>query len=241
MYINCDVAESYGNFKIGDDPNIIPYVDACNIACGFHGGDPLTIWNTINLAINHQKLIGAHPSYPDLQGFGRRNMQMNERELYASMMYQIGAVKSMTEVQGGKLHHVKPHGALYNFAAVDTKTANVIAQAINDIDHSLLVLTQLGSALHTAADGLGLQVHGELFADRRYEVSGQLASRDNELGVIKSAEDIFRHYQQLVNGFALTIDGSLIPAQGNTICIHGDHPQALEALRLIKNHGNRLL
>ncbi len=234
MYINCDMAESYGNFKIGDDQNIIPYVDACNIACGFHGGDPLTIWNTIKMAISAQKLIGAHPSYPDLVGFGRRHIQMTNDELYTSLIYQIGAIKSITETQQGKLHHVKPHGALYNYATVDVNSAHIIAQAIHDIDIDLIVLAPAASELEKAALEKGLEVHIEVFADRRYDAMGRLAPRTHKHAVIKDADDIYQHYQNLLQGFALTIDGNLIPIKGQTVCLHGDHPFVIDALKLIK-------
>jgi 5-oxoprolinase (ATP-hydrolysing) subunit A len=237
MYINCDMAESYGHFTIGDDHNVIPLVDACNIACGFHGGDSLTIRNTIKLAVSAKKLIGAHPSYPDLAGFGR-NMHLSKDDLYASMMYQIGAVKSITEALGGKLHHVKPHGALYNYSVVDTMTAVTIAQVIYDIDPNLIVITQLGSQLAIAASELGHQVHGEVFADRRYDASGRLASREVENAIIHNPEDVFEHYKHLKNGHALTVYGNLIPMHGHTVCLHGDHPEALRSLQLIKSYGS---
>ncbi len=236
VHINCDMAESFGNFRTGDDLTILPFVDAVNIACGFHGGDPLTIRNVIAQALKLEKQIGAHPSYPDLVGFGRRFMEMSNEELSASIFYQICAIKSMTESLGGILHHIKPHGALYNTAVKDKNIAAIIVKTINEIDHKLNLVAPEYSEMSIAAKEVGITVIHEAFADRRYNHDGTLASRSSSRAVIDSPEQVFSQFQLLMESKAETIDGIIINVNSDTICLHGDHPKALKSLVLIRKH-----
>ena len=230
------MAESFGHFQIGDDFAVLPYVDAVNIACGFHGGDSLTIKNMISQSINADKLIGAHPSYPDLAGFGRRYMEMSSEELSASLFYQICAIKCMTECLGGKLHHVKLHGALYNAAVKDKSIADNFIKTIIEIDSKLKVFAPEHSEMCVAAKNAGINVWHEAFADRRYNMDGTLASRKSSASIIETPELVLRQFELLIGGKAETIDGTIIDVNADTICLHGDHPAALRSLVLIRKH-----
>ena len=235
LHINCDMAESYGNFKTGDDFAILPYVDAVNIACGFHGGDALTIEKTIREAIRLGKQIGAHPSYPDLEGFGRRYMEMSDDELSACLRYQICVIKSISESLGGKLHHVKAHGALYNRAAVSVREASIISKVVSEIDRSFILFAPLASELFLIAQKTGLRVMGESFADRRYDDKGQMVNRKFEHAVIQNPQEILNQVRHLVDGDVETTGGKLISLLSDTICLHGDHPQVISSLELIRS------
>jgi len=181
IHINCDMGESYGRYTLVDDGALIPYIDACNIACGFHAGDPKIIVQTIRLAIDAGIQIGAHPSFPDRAGFGRRVMEINNDELIPLLMYQIAAIKGLTESLGGDLVHVKPHGALYNTAVINDQVATAVARAVQNISKDLIVYTLPDSALSTAAKELGLQVWHESFIDRRYQNDLTLTPRSKYL------------------------------------------------------------
>jgi 5-oxoprolinase (ATP-hydrolysing) subunit A len=235
LHINCDMAESYGNLRCGNDKEILSHVDAVNIACGFHGGDPVTILETIKSAFYLKKQIGAHPSYPDLVGFGRRYMEMSDHELFASMLYQIGAVKAMCESIGAKLNHVKPHGALYNAGFLYQNIAEVIVDAVNSIDAHLEIYAQENSMLEKKAKHAGVKVIYEGFADRRYNDDGTLAPRQMKGAVITSPEVVKDHVLMLQEGKAMTITGNVISVKVDTICLHGDHPEVVESLILIRN------
>ncbi|RZK81829.1 MAG: LamB/YcsF family protein, partial [Pedobacter sp.] len=182
--LNCDMGEGFGVFNIGNDEAIMPYISSVNIACGFHAGDPSVMRNTVAHAINHDLLIGAHPGFADLQGFGRREIKLSGTEIYDMVVYQIGALMAVVSAQGGKLHHVKPHGALYNMAARDSEMAKHIAQAIFDVDDSLVLYGLSGSQLILAGKALGLKVANEVFADRTYQSDGSLTSRSNPNSLI---------------------------------------------------------
>ncbi|MFZ1750368.1 MAG: 5-oxoprolinase subunit PxpA [Saprospiraceae bacterium] len=236
LHINCDMAESYGNLKTGNDEAIMPMVDAVNIACGFHGGDPLTIQSTISQAIRLGKEIGAHPSYPDLQGFGRRNMDLSDNELEACLRYQISAIKCMTESLGSTLNHVKVHGALYNFASANSNAANIIAKVVASIDKNLVLYAPYNSAMALAAVDAGLMVKYESFADRRYDDEGQLAKRNLPLAIIGNPIDVLSQTRLLLKDQALTLNIKMIPMKSDTICVHGDHPNVLENLRIIREN-----
>jgi UPF0271 protein len=228
------MAESYGNLKTGNDFEILPFIDAANIACGFHGGDPLTIRTVLAKAIELGKEIGAHPSYPDLVGFGRRYIQMSKDELNAAILYQVGAVKSVTESLGGRLSHVKPHGALYNIGAKESHVAEVIVQAIKQIDANLTIYAPANSALHHFALACGMDVKCESFADRRYNLDGSLVSRDIKGSVIEEPDQILRQVIELLDGRVETITGEWIAISSQTICLHGDHPSVVDSLRMIR-------
>ena len=221
--INCDMGESYGRFVIGNDAGIMPYISSCNIACGFHGGDPTTIWKTIHLAMDHQVKIGAHPSYPDLSGFGRRTMQMKQEDLKASIIYQVAALYTMVIKTGGKLHHVKVHGSLYNDAVGNEEIAMTILEAVQVIDPELIVFTLPESKFYNLGTQQGMHMWGEAFADRRYKEDGTLVSRRDEGAVIQNADKAANQVLEMVEHNTLTaINGKKIPIQPDTICIHGD-------------------
>ena len=230
------MAESFGNFSIGNDQAIMPLVDACNIACGFHGGDPKVIENTIQLAIQYGVEIGAHPSYPDLQGFGRRDMLLDEEELQSIIKYQIAAVKGLTECAGGKLIHVKAHGALYNKAAVSEKEALCIVLAVRTIDPNLLVYAPSKSILEQLASDYGIKVIREAFADRRYNDDGTLTSRNVSGAIINNPEEVLEQVLNLTENKVKTSSGAYIPMLSDTICVHGDHTNTVEILKLIRKH-----
>lgn len=222
------MGESFGRWTLGDDEAILPYVSSVNIACGFHAGDPATMMKTIALAQKHQVHIGAHPGFADLQGFGRREMQHTPQEVYELMVYQIGALSACAKVRGVALHHVKPHGALYNMAARDPKLAEAIADAIYAVDPQLILYGLSGSALISEGQKKGLQVYNEVFADRTYQADGSLTPRSASHAVIKDAQLAIAQVIQMVrSGRVTAIDGTTVPIQADTLCIHGDHPTAV--------------
>jgi UPF0271 protein len=235
--LNCDMGESYGRFKIGNDALVMQYISSCNIACGYHGGDPLTIMETIELAIKHQVKIGAHPGFPDLQGFGRRSMKIPESELMAMMQYQIAALKGMTEAAGGQLHHVKPHGALYNMAAKNKSIAMAIAKAILSIDRNLVLYGPPGSQLSESATVHGLSFKNEVFADRNYHDDLSLVNRTHSEALITDWQSMFQHIHRMLSaGKVKTITGTLKNIKADTICIHGDKPDAGEVSRYLSEN-----
>ena len=234
--INCDAGESYGRFIVGNDSKVFPHISSCSIACGFHGGDPVTICNTIQLAIQHDLRIGAHPSYPDLIGFGRRNVDMSPTDLNACIQYQIAAIKGLALSYGAPLQYVKPHGALYNRIATDEVTASVVYSAIADIDPTLHVMGLAGSRTRSVATDLGLVFIPEAFADRRYLPSGLLAPRSETNSVITDADEAANQVLNLVmNHRVIATDGSEVSVEAESICIHGDTSTAIAIATRISN------
>lgn len=226
--LNCDMGESYGVYKIGMDNEIFPLISSANIACGFHAGDPSTILQTIRLAIIHDVAIGAHPSLPDRVGFGRREMKIRAEELYADLVYQIGAVKAMAESEGTALHHVKAHGALYNMAVVDQEIAEAIVEVVATIDPKLILYTLPHGALLAAAQKRGLQVAREFFIDRNYTDSGRLVARSHPDALLKDATVAAKRVlRMLKTGKIESLDGTSIEIEAETLCIHGDEASAL--------------
>jgi len=225
--INCDMGESYGNKIVGNDEDVMPYISSANIACGFHGGDPLTIAKTIFLALKHGVAIGAHPGYADLEGFGRRPMILSRDELRASILYQVGALKSMTEALGGKLIHVKPHGAMYNSAASSFEMSIIIAKAVKEIDSSLILVCLSQSEMINAAKEVGLAFASEVFADREYNDDGSLVSRQLPGSVIHNTDIMIERVLRMVSENVVeSINGKTIPIKADTVCIHGDNKMA---------------
>lgn len=234
--INCDMGESYGETVVGNDSAVMPFISSANIACGFHGGDPLTIEKTICLALKYGVSIGAHPSYNDLKGFGRRPMHLSKAELRSAILYQVGALKSMTETLGGKLIHVKPHGALYNSASADYEISRVIAETIKEIDPSLKMICLSQSKMIDAAHDVGIPYLSEAFADRAYNEDGSLVSRDSPGAVITDEDTIIeRVLLMITEGVVETSNGRVIEIQADTICIHGDNEQAPKLVKIIYN------
>ena len=235
--INSDLGESFGNYKIGNDAEVMKYISSANIACGFHAGDPLVIEKTIKLALENKVAIGAHPGYPDLQGFGRRSMKLSTDEIRAMVFYQIGALKSMTEALGGKLQHVKAHGALYNDASVDEKIAKAIAEAVILIDPDLIFMGLANSKMIETASKLGLKTASEVFADRAYTKEGTLVSRTLPGSVIHDASVCNERVLKMVReGNVTEIEGSEIKLKAESICIHGDNPSAIEMAKSLREY-----
>ncbi len=230
------MGESYGHFVIGQDEAIMPFVSSVNIACGFHGGDPRIIHDTVRLAQKHKVAIGAHPSYPDLAGFGRREMPLGAQEVYDIVLYQIGAVAAFTKAGDSKLHHVKPHGALYNKAAVDDEIANAIVNAIFYFDPSLILYGPPLSQLYYAAKSTGLSYCSEAFADRTYTEQGQLTPRQNTDALITNENIAIEQVLQIIHHKTVkSINGTVIPLAAETICIHGDGKYALQIVSRLRS------
>lgn len=226
--INCDLGESYGNYKVGNDDEIFPFLSSCNIACGFHGGDPLCMKKTIAKAIAHNVQIGAHPSYPDRLGFGRNKMNIKGLELQAIIEYQIAALKSMTESQNAKLKYVKPHGALYNSISQDLEEAKYVLDAIYTIDDSLKVMVLAGSPLQKYMKEQNYDYISEAFADRRYEPDGTLASRSKLGSEIVNPDAAVAQVLSIISSQQVeTLAGGSVKVDADSICIHGDNNAAV--------------
>ena len=225
--LNADLGESFGAWRMGDDAGVMPWITSANIACGFHAGDPLTMRATITLCARHGVALGAHPSLPDLQGFGRREMKVSPDEVHAQTLYQLGALHGLVRAAGMQLHHVKPHGALYNMAARERHLADAIAAAVHDFDPLLILVGLAGGALVEAGRDLGLTVQREGFCDRRYRADGSLTPRAEPGAVI---EDIDAAVAQAVSiatrGEALSGDGKRVRIEADTLCLHGDRANA---------------
>ncbi|MEM6378264.1 MAG: 5-oxoprolinase subunit PxpA [Bacteroidota bacterium] len=232
--LNCDMGESYGRYQIGNDDLVFPNITSSNIACGFHGGDPRHIEQTIRKAIQYKVQIGAHPGYPDLQGFGRRRMQIPTVELKSIIKYQVAALKGLVESHGAQLKYVKPHGALYNTMAKDEKEATTVVEAILSIDPSLKIMGLAGSLVEQVVAQKGGQFIAEAFADRRYNKDGTLQSRATKGAVLEDPQAIAEQVLSIVqNQQATTIDGHLVSIQAQSICIHGDNPAVVPILSAI--------
>jgi len=239
--INSDLGESFGAYSIGGDREVIKYVSSANIACGFHAGDPVVMQNTVLAAKAAGTAIGAHPGYYDLMGFGRRNMTITFEEAKAYMKYQIGALMAFTQSAGLKMQHVKPHGALYNMAAVDKNLARAIAEAIAEVDGGLILMGLSGSKMLDEGRACGLRVASEVFADRAYMEDGTLVPRSQPGSVIHDTElAVSRVIGMVKNGKVESITGKEITIQADSICVHGDNAEALAFVQgiretLIKN------
>jgi len=220
---------------MGDDAALIPLVTSVNVACGAHAGDPLTIERTVRLAASHGVAVGAHPGYPDLIGFGRRDLDMAPDELEAAIVYQVGAVAAFAADAGVPLRHVKPHGALYNAAARDPELAAVIARAVARVSSSLVLVGLAGSSLVQAGRAAGLRTADEGFADRAYEADGSLRSRRLDGAVHADPAVVAAQAVSIVrDGRARSFDGADVPVRADTICIHGDSPGAADFARAIR-------
>jgi UPF0271 protein len=232
--INCDMGESFGSYKIGEDEKIIPYITSANISCGFHAGDPMVMAHTLEMAKKHGVAVGAHPGYPDLLGFGRRNMQTFTGEIKNYLLYQVGALKAMAKACGLSLQHVKPHGALYNLAAQDEKTAREIIEALKAIDPEIILVLLAGSRGVELAAAAGLKVAQEVFPDRAYLKDGRLAPRTMAGAVIHEPERVKERIVKLIStGTMTSLEGKEIPLKADTLCIHGDTPGAWKVARVI--------
>jgi UPF0271 protein len=232
--LNCDLGESFGPWAMGMDAEIIPLISSANIACGFHAGDPLVMARTVQAARDHGVAVGAHPGFPDLSGFGRRDMQVAPEEAAAYVQYQIGALKAFCDARKTPLVHVKPHGALYNMAARDPVLAEAVCRAIAEVDAGLILLALAGSELIRAAEKQGLPVAREVFADRAYEEDGSLVSRGKPGALVTGEDEVLRRVVGMVKeGRVMAVTGKEIPLTADSVCVHGDGPQALAFVRKI--------
>jgi len=233
--LNADVGEGFGPWPMGDDAGLIPLVSSVSVACGFHAGDPAGIARTIALAVAAGAAIGAHPGYPDLAGFGRREMELARDELEAAIVYQVGAVAALARAGGAELRHVKPHGALYNRSARDAATAESVARAVRSVSADLVLVGLAGSVSLQASRAAGLSVAAEAFADRAYEADGSLRSRRLPGALVTDpAEAAARAVRLAVDGEIETADGTLIRVEADTLCIHGDTPGAAGIARAVR-------
>ena len=224
--LNCDMGENIGN-----DEDIIPYITSANIACGFHAGDSKSMQATVRLAKKYGIAVGAHPSWLDVEGFGRREMMLPPDEVEALVLYQIGALAALAKAEGVELYHVKPHGALYNQAAQDRGLANVIARAVKRFSGDLILVGLAGSGLVEAGVEVGLRVANEGFPDRNYNPDGTLVSRKESNAIVESPEEVARHAMELIRDGVL-FGGKRVKV--DTLCLHGDHPRVVENAKLIR-------
>ena len=235
MLLNCDLGESYGNWRMGVDSEVMPHIDQANIACGYHAGDPLMMDRTVRLAAQYGVGIGAHPGFPDLAGFGRRAMQLAPEEIENAVLYQVGALAAFARSVGSELAHVKPHGALYNMAAKDIEVAWAIARGVARAGEEIIVVGLAGSVMIEAALEAGLRVAREGFADRAYEADGSLRSRKLDGALIHDPETAAERAVRIArDGIAVAYTGEEIPLQVDTLCVHGDTPGAVEIVKAIR-------
>lgn len=236
LNLNADLGESFGAWKMGSDTELLQIVGSANIACGFHAGDPLVMRRTVRQALDAGVSIGAHPSFPDLQGFGRRAMQVPAAELEGMLIYQIGALSGIARAEGGVLTHVKPHGALNNMACEDAALAATVARAVKAFDATLILLAPALSQLQRAGEAAGLAVGIEVFADRAYTDEGNLVPRSKPGAVLHAAEDCVAHVLRFVEaGGIVCASGKILKTPFHSICVHGDGPQAVAAAAAIRD------
>lgn len=234
--LNCDLGESFGTYNKGRDEEILPLITSANIACGFHGGDPSIMRKTVRLALDNGVKIGVHPGLPDLIGFGRRNMEISPQEAYDLVLYQIGALDGFVKAEGGRMQHVKPHGALYNMAAKKKELAFAIAKAVYKINSELILFGLFGSELIAAGKKIGLKTANEVFSDRTYQHDGTLTPRTESNALIHNDKEAVAQVIRMVKeGKVKSQQGTDIKVQADTICIHGDGPKALTFAQLIRD------
>ena len=234
--INADMGEAFGIWPLGQDEALMPLVSSANIACGMHAGDPGTMRRAVALAGAHGVAIGAHPSYPDLVGFGRRDMSLTPDEVYETVLYQMGSLEAIVRVAGFSLHHVKPHGALYNRAAKDRALAEAIVEAVLRYDPTLFVYGLSGSEMERAARKAGLPFCRELFADRRYLSDGSLMPRSRPGAVLEQADAMVAQVMEILKkGTVTCADHSVIPMEGDSFCIHGDGVHAVSFAQALRS------
>jgi UPF0271 protein len=236
--LNSDVGESFGNYKLGLDEEVIPLISSANIACGYHAGDPNIMKKTVALAKEHGVGVGAHPGLPDLVGFGRRSMDATLEEIKGYMTYQIGALQAFAVVEGLTLQHVKPHGALYNMAVQDARIWEAAAEVLGNINRDLILVALAGpnrKELETVGSRYGIRIAFEFFADRAYNPDGSLVSRRQDGAVIRdhniAAERVLKMVRE---GKVISKDGSEIELRAETVCVHGDNPEAVALVKTIR-------
>jgi UPF0271 protein len=236
--INCDMGESFGAYKLGLDEEVIKYITSANIACGYHAGDPLVMERTISLAKNHGVSVGAHPGFPDLMGFGRRNIDATLAEIKGYVTYQIGALQAFAKAQGLKIEHVKPHGALYLMAVEDEKISEAVVEAIKNVDKDLIFIALAGAKgekMTKIGERIGLRVAYEAFPDRAYTPEGTLVSRRQPGAVIKDPDVVAQRALKMAKeGKVVAVDGTEINLRPETLCVHGDTPGAVNLVKKIR-------
>jgi 5-oxoprolinase (ATP-hydrolysing) subunit A len=238
--LNADLGEGFGQYRLGADAALMPLLTSANIACGFHAGDPMTMRETVAAAASHDVAIGAHPGYPDLMGFGRRDLSATPSEITAYVIYQIGALDAVCRASGARLRYVKAHGALYNRAATDRPVADAIADAIRLVDPSLVMLGLSGSELIAAGAAAGLRTASEAFADRAYASDGTLVPRAVAGAVVHDADAVAsRALRMVTTGSVTAIDGTEVAIRADSLCVHGDTPGALALVRALRTHLDR--
>jgi len=234
--LNCDMGESFGAYRIGADEAVFPYITSANVACGFHGGDPTVMRTTLARARESGVAVGAHPGFPDLIGFGRRNIDATTDEIYDLVVYQIGALLGFANAAKMQLQHVKPHGALYNMAVGKPELAAAIARAVRDVDRGLVLFGLPGSHLISEGEAAGLSTASEAFADRNYMSDGTLVSRRrSDAHVSDAAEAVSRAIRMVRDGTVTPVDGPPISMRVDTICIHGDGPHAAQFAQQLRS------
>ena len=230
---NCDMGESFGMYKMGFDEEVIKHISSANIACGFHAGDPMWMRKTVDLAEQHGVAVGAHPSYPDLNGFGRRNMNATPEEVRNDVVYQAGAIKAFTSNRN--LQHVKPHGAMYNQAVDDADLGKSICEAVLEVDSNIILLALAGSTWIDVAKGMGMRVAREVFADRAVNSDGTLVPRSKEGSVIHDTNEVVeRSLRMVTEGKILSVEGDIVEVEADSICLHGDTPGAVDMAKTLK-------
>jgi UPF0271 protein len=237
MDLNCDMGESFGAYKLGMDEEVIRYITSANIACGWHAGDPAVMRKTVHMAKENGVGVGAHPGYPDLLGFGRRNLDCTPEEIKDYIVYQIGALQAFAKALGTGVEHVKGHGNLYLTAVEDEKIATAIAEAIVSVDDRLIYMAlggAKGTMMREVGKRVGLKVAFEGFPDRAYTPGGTLVSRRQPGAVIKDPEVVAQRAFMMAQGKVAAIDGREIPLEIHTLCVHGDTPGAVNLTRLIR-------
>lgn len=233
--LNCDLGESFGVYTLGMDEEILPLITSANIACGFHASDPVTMERTVRLAVESGASLGAHPGFPDLLGFGRRNLNVSPAEAKAYVQYQLGALSAFAKARGAALSHVKPHGALYNMAGRDRKLAEAICEGIAEVDDSLILLALSGSAMIEAAGRKGLRSASEVFADRAYEADGSLVARTKPGAIITDEEEAASRVVRMIKEKKVrAADGTDIDIAADSVCVHGDGVRAVEFVRKLR-------
>ncbi|PTI37640.1 MULTISPECIES: 5-oxoprolinase subunit PxpA [Mammaliicoccus] len=232
--LNCDLGESFGNYKVGNDELILPLITSANVACGFHAGDQHVMNETVKTAAKYNIHIGAHPGFQDLNGFGRRNMDLTPQEVYDLVIYQLGALSGFCKIHNTKIYHVKPHGALYQMGAKVPEIADAIVKAVKDFDDQLLFVGLSNSELIESCKRHNLTYKSEVFADRAYEDNGQLVSRKKEGALIKDTDQAVAQVIKMVKESKVkTINGKEISIEADTICVHGDGQHALDFVKEI--------
>lgn len=233
--LNSDMGEGFGVWEMGNDLALLDYIDSTNIACGWHAGDPERMKKLVTAALHKQVLIGAHPSLPDLVGFGRREMAITPNDAYNFVLYQAGALQAFVRARGGTLHHVKPHGAFYNQAAKDKSLARAIAQAVKDLGDGIILYGLASSCFVEAAQEVGIPLWQEVFADRHYTPEGYLVPRSQPGALIEDEDEAAAQALRMAQrGEVIALDGSVVKVQADTLCIHGDSPTALDFAKKIK-------